>query len=375
MKVVLAPDSFKGSASALEVCRAMARGVSSACESAEIVFAPMADGGEGTVETLVQAYNGRTETVTVTGPAGLPVNAKYGIILKNLCVIEMAESSGITLVPKAALNPMTATTYGLGQLILDALDKGCKTFVIGLGGSATNDGGAGMAQALGYELLDDGGNEIGQGGGALDRLSSIRTDGVDKRLAGADFRIACDVKNPLCGPDGASRIFGPQKGATEKDVEILDGNLKHFAEIIKRDLGKDVSDVPGAGAAGGLGAGAMAFLGGNLHEGFSIISGLLNLESRIQDADLVITGEGKCDSQTLGGKTPFGVVSLAYKHKVPSLIIAGEVSEGLEPLRDMGVEIVGIKTKDMSTDYAMKHVLELIECVEMTSYFPASNPF
>lgn len=367
MKVVLAPDSFKGSASAMDVCEAMKEGIREIDPNVDIAMAPMADGGEGTVENLVQAYSGQTVAVEVMGPAGKPVTAKYGILRgaqfgEGLCVVEVAETSGLTLLRKEERNPMKTTTYGFGQLILDALDKGCKRFVIGLGGSGTNDGGCGMAMALGYELLDEAGMQIGLGGGSLADLAEIRTEHVDPRIFEADFMVACDVKNPLCGTDGASHVFGPQKGATPEDVQVLDANLKRLAEVIKRDMGRDVLEVPGAGAAGGLGAGTMAFLNGTLREGIKIISELLELAQKVSDADLVFTGEGRCDFQTLKGKTPFGVVSVAEEYHVPSIIVAGSVGEGLEPFYDKGViEIIGLQKEGMTIEYAKKHAQELIK--------------
>ena len=367
MKVVLAPDSFKGSASAMEVCEAMKQGIREIDPNAEIAMAPMADGGEGTVANLVQAYSGQTVAVEVMGPAGKPVTAKYGILRgaqfgEGLCVVEVAETSGLTLLGEEERNPLVTTTYGFGQLILDAMDKGCKRFVIGLGGSGTNDGGCGMAMALGYELLDGAGAPIDLGGGGLAELAEIRAEKVDPRIFEADFMVACDVKNPLCGTDGASHVFGPQKGASPEDVQILDANLKHLANIIKRDMGSDVLEVPGAGAAGGLGAGTMAFLKGTLREGVKIIADLLELDQKVSDADLVFTGEGRCDFQTLKGKTPFGVVTVAEEHHVPSIIIAGSVGEGLEPFYDKGViEIAGIQKEGMTVDYAKVHARELIK--------------
>lgn len=361
MKVVLAPDSFKGSLSALEVAEAMRNGILNVDPYAEIEAAPMADGGEGTCDNVIQAFDGSREYVEISGPVGKPVTAGYGIFQENKCVIEVAESSGLTLLTPEERNPLRTTTYGLGQLIKDALDKGCRTFVIGLGGSATNDGGAGMAAALGYGLLDEGGNPIPCGGGGLDRLSRITTENVDKRIFESDFLIACDVKNPLCGKNGASCIFGPQKGADDDMIKVLDKNLGHFADIIYKDLGKAIADIPGAGAAGGLGAGTVAFLNGKLAEGVTIIAELSELDRKIRGADLVFTGEGKCDSQTLNGKTPFGVASIAKKNNVPAYIIAGIVGSGVEPLYDKGVrKIYGIKTKDMTVEYSLANAKKLI---------------
>lgn len=369
MRIVLAPDSFKGSATAIEVCRAMNDGIQRVSHDNEVVFAPMADGGEGTVENLTTAYNGETIKVQVTGPAGDTVLAEYGILNGELCIIEVAETSGLTLVAEKERNPLTATTYGLGQIITDALDKGCRTFVIGLGGSATNDGGCGMASALGYEFEFEDGIKIPAGGGSLKGLKAIKTDKADKRIFESDFRIACDVKNPLCGENGASYIFGPQKGATEEMLPVLDENLKNLAEVIRRDLGKDVLDVPGAGAAGGLGAGAIAFLNGNLYEGVKIIAELLELEDQIKKSDIVFTGEGRCDLQTLGGKTPFGVASIASKYGIPSVIIAGDVDSRLKASQIEGeIEIIGIKTEGMTLEYARGHVYNLISDATKASF-------
>lgn len=361
MRIVLAPDSYKGSATAIEVCRAMNEGLQRVGCDYDVVFSPMADGGEGTVENLTSAYEGQTISVQVTGPVGRPVTAKYGILKGGLCIIETAEASGLTLVEEGERNPLVSTTYGLGQIITDALDRGCRTFVIGLGGSATNDGGCGMAAALGYEFIFDDGCRIPLGGGCLKDLISIRTEKVDKRIFESEFRIACDVRNPLCGLNGASRIFGPQKGASEEMISVLDDNLRHLAEIIHRDLGEDVLNMPGGGAAGGLGAGAVSFLKGRLHEGVKIIAELLELDKKIKGSDIVFTGEGRCDLQTLNGKAPCGVVSIANSYGIPSVIIAGDVDPRLKASQIEGIrEIIGIKKDNMTLDYAKGHVYELI---------------
>lgn len=369
MRIVLAPDSFKGSASAIEVCRAMNDGIQRLGSNHEIIFSPMADGGEGTVENLTSAYGGETVTVKVTGPVGRPVLAKYGILRGGLCIIEMAESSGLTLVENKDRNPLVSTTYGLGQMITDALDRGCRTFVIGLGGSATNDGGCGMAAALGYEFLFNDGKRIPLGGGCLDGLVSIQSAKVDKRIFESTFKIACDVKNPLCGPNGASCIFGPQKGADSEMIAVLDDNLRHLGGIIHRDLGKDVMNIPGAGAAGGMGAGAIAFLGGRLFEGVKIIAELLEIEDKIKGSDIVFTGEGKCDLQTLSGKAPFGVASIADKYGIPSVIIAGDVDPKLRASQIKGIrEIIGIKTEKMTLEYAKENVHDLVADATRASF-------
>lgn len=371
MKIVLAPDSFKGSLSAMEVCQAMAAGIRSVDPKAEIVMLPMADGGEGTVEGLTNAYQGQMIHTQVTGPAGRPVDASYGILNQSLCIVEVAQTSGLTLLSEEERDPKTTTTYGLGELILDALNRGCKSFIVGLGGSGTNDGGCGMAKALGYEFIDKQGNPL-QGpmnGGCLDQIAQIRKDKVDPRILAAEFRAACDVTNPLCGEHGASAVFGPQKGATPEDVKFLDARLAHMAEIVKEDLGKDVLEQPGTGAAGGLGAGVIAFLDGQLCKGVQIIAELLGLEEAMIGANLVITGEGRCDRQTLGGKTPYGVISAAAKQNIPSMIIAGSVGEGLEPLYEMGVtEIIGIKDETMTLEYATEHASTLIAGAAMKAF-------
>lgn len=369
MRIVLAPDSYKGSATAIEVCRAMNEGLQRVGCDYDVVFSPMADGGEGTVENLTSAYEGQTISVQVTGPVGRLVTAKYGILKGGLCIIETAEASGLTLVEEGERNPLVSTTYGLGQIITDALDRGCRTFVIGLGGSATNDGGCGMAAALGYEFIFKEGCRIPSGGGCLKDLISIRTDKVDRRIFESEFRIACDVRNPLCGTNGASHVFGPQKGASEEMICVLDDNLRHLAEIIQRDLGENVLNMPGAGAAGGLGAGAVAFLKGRLHEGVKIIAELLKLDEKIKGSDIVFTGEGRCDLQTLNGKAPYGVVSIANSYGIPSVIIAGDVDPRLKALQIEGIrEIIGIKTENMTLDYAKGHVYDLIADATMASF-------
>ena len=329
----------------------------------------MADGGEGITDNIVQLFNGRTEYLEVTGPAGKPTKAKYGVFRENICVIEVAETSGITLLTEDELNPLKTTTFGLGELIKAALDKGYRSFIIGLGGSATNDGGAGMAAALGYRLLDKDGNDIAYGGGALSELVRIDAKNADTRIAESEFVIACDVKNPLCGENGASRIFGPQKGADEATVKVLDDNLKNFAGVIRDCLGKDIAEVPGSGAAGGLGGGAIAFLNGRLAEGITIMTELSELDQKIKTADLVLTGEGKCDGQTLNGKTPYGVARIAQKYDVPVVMLAGIVGKGAEALYQNGVsDIYCIKPDDVTVEYSLKHADKLVEAASAKAY-------
>jgi len=339
MKIVVAPDSFKGSLTAVEVSDAIEQGVREIFPGAEIVKIPMADGGDGTVQCLVNATGGEILREKVTGPLGNGVLASYGILGdEKTAVIEMAEASGLTLVPENKRNPLITTTYGTGQLIKSALDQGCRKMIIGIGGSATNDGGAGMVQALGAKLLDKDTEEIGFGGGELKKVFRIDTKYLDNRLSETKVLIASDVSNPLCGSKGAARIYGPQKGATPEIIEELDESLGHFAEIIKRDLNKDIKDIPGAGAAGGLGAGLMAFLNAELRPGIEIIIEVVRLDQAIKDADMVITGEGKIDSQTIYGKAPIGVAKIAKKYNIPVIAVAAIIGDDVDIVHQHGID-------------------------------------
>ncbi|WP_226641797.1 glycerate kinase [Mesobacillus subterraneus] len=341
MKIVIAPDSFKESLTALEAALAIESGMKKILPGASFVKVPMADGGEGTVQSLVDATGGKLITKTVTGPLGTPVEAFFGISGdEKTAVIEMAAASGLHLVPSCNRNPLETTTRGTGELIAAALDYGVEHIIIGIGGSATNDGGAGMAKALGILLLDSNGKEIGEGGGALGSLAAVNMAGLDKRLETVKIEVACDVDNPLTGKRGASYVFGPQKGATQEMVEVLDHNLHHFAQIIWKDTGKDIEKVPGAGAAGGLGGGLMAFLSAELKRGVDIVIEAAQLESHILDADFVITGEGKIDGQTIFGKTPIGVAKTAKRHNVPVIAIAGNVAADSEVVHEYGIDAV-----------------------------------
>ena len=341
MKIVVAPDSFKGSLTAVEVSDAIEQGVREIFPEAEIVKIPMADGGDGTVQCLVNATGGKILREKVTGPLGDEVLASYGILGdKKTAVIEMAEASGLTLVPENKRNPLITTTYGTGQLIKAALDQECRKMIIGIGGSATNDGGAGMVQALGVKLINREGKEIGFGGGELKKVFRIDTNCLDNRLSETKVLIASDVSNPLCGPKGASRIYGPQKGATPEIIEELDESLAHFAEIIKKDLNKDIKNMPGAGAAGGLGASLMAFLNAELRPGIEIMIEIVKLERAIKDGDLVITGEGKIDSQTIYGKAPIGVAKIAKKYNVPVIAVAAIISDDADIVHQHGIDFL-----------------------------------
>jgi glycerate kinase len=362
LKIVLAPDSYKGSLTAKEACSAMEKGIRKIFPQAVIVKVPMADGGEGTLQSLIDATNGHIFEHAVLNPLGRPIKAKYGIMGDgDTAVIEMAEASGLNLIPKEQQNPLYTTTYGVGELITAALNCGCRKFIVGLGGSGTNDGGAGMVQALGGRLLDAQGKELPFGGGSLSQLKRIDLSGMDERLQWCTFTLASDVDNPLCGPDGASRVYGPQKGASPKTVQQLDANLAHYADIINLHLGIDVAVIHGGGAAGGLGAGMIAFLNASLRPGVELIIEAVGLEEELKGADLVLTGEGKCDFQTIRGKTPYGVAQIAQKWKVPVVIIAGSVGIGVEALYAYGVQSVfSMVDRPMSLEQAITQAPELL---------------
>lgn len=361
---VVAPDSFKESASAKEVCQAMERGIRKVYPDAIVHHMPMADGGEGTVEALVDATNGRLLEKEVQGP--LPeqkILSKFGILGDGkTAVIEMAEASGLGLVPREKRNPLITTTYGTGELIAAALDEGVQEIIIGIGGSATNDGGAGMAQALGAKLLDENGASIGFGGGQLDKIVKIDIENLDSRLKNTVIKVACDVDNFLTGPTGAAAVFGPQKGATPDMVALLDKNLEHYAEIIRRDLGKDVNMIEGAGAAGGLGAGLLAFTNSALQHGVEIVIDTIKLEDIVKEVDYVITGEGGMDFQTKFGKTPYGVAKLGQKYGKPVFAIAGTLGKNFEELYDHGMSaIFSVMLKPCTLDEALKEGVDNIE--------------
>jgi glycerate kinase len=363
MKIIIAPDSFKGSLSALEVCENIEKGIKKVFDSAEIVRVPMADGGEGTVQSLVDATGGKFISLRVKDPLMRSIDAFYGILGDgNTAVIEMAAASGITLLSKEERNPMETTTYGTGQIIVHALDMGCRNFIIGIGGSATNDGGAGMLHALGVKFLDGNDYEIGFGGGGLDKLRSLDLSEMDSRLKLCNIVAACDVDNPLCGEKGASNIFGPQKGADENMIITLDRNLSHYADIVEEYLGISIKDYPGAGAAGGLGGGLLAFLNAKLQPGINIVIETTSLEDKLKDADLVITGEGMVDYQTQYGKTPYGVAKLAKKYNIPVIAIAGGIGKDAEDLYSKGFDsIFSIVDKPMTLEDAMENSELLVQ--------------
>lgn len=355
MKIVIAPDSFKESLTALAVANEIEAGFREVFPDAEYVKLPVADGGEGTVQAMIDASGGKRIALQVTGPLGTQVSAFYGLMGDGqTAVIEMAAASGLELVLPLQRNPLRTTSFGTGQLILNALNAGARRFVLGIGGSATNDGGAGMLQALGGRLLDAAGANLEPGGGALNLLDRIDLSELDPRIQDCTFDVACDVSNPLVGPQGASAIFGPQKGATPEMVATLDDNLRHYASIIARDLGRQVADVPGAGAGGGIGAAMMVFLGGQLRPGSEIVTAAVGLDAAVAAADLVITGEGRIDGQTIHGKTPIGVARVAQRHGKPVIAIAGSLSTGAAAVHEHGIQAVfGAVSRPCTVDEAL----------------------
>jgi glycerate kinase len=341
LKFVLAPDSFKESMSAPAAVAAMERGIRAVFLDAECVAVPMADGGEGTVNALVEAMGGEYVAAVVRDGLGRSVTARYGYVPEeNLAIIEMAAAAGIDMIPAGERDPLVTTTFGVGQLILDALDHGARRFVVGIGSSVTNDGGAGMLQALGARLLDDRGDELPPGGAALARLDRIDLSLFDSRLATSDFQIASDVTNPLLGPHGASAVFGPQKGADSAAVAELDGALAQFARVITATTGRDVSNIPGSGAAGGLGAAFLAFLPAQMHRGVDVVMSAVHLPDKVVGADYVFTGEGSVDAQTASGKTLLGVAEVAARQGVPVIAFAGRIGEGADALYALGVRAI-----------------------------------
>lgn len=323
-KIILASDSFKGSLSSVQVGEAAARAVREVMPDKQFKVVPVADGGEGTVEAVVSALGGELVSAEVSDPLGVAVTAAYGLCGET-AVIEMSAASGLPLVPEEKRNPWVTSSYGTGELIRDALTRGCRRFFIGIGGSATNDGGVGMLRALGFKFLDKNGREIGAGGGETGRVVTIDTSGVMPELAEASFTVACDVNNPLIGFNGASRVYGPQKGADEHMVEQLDACLTSFAHVVAETVGEDLSDYPGTGAAGGLGFAFLVFLGATLEPGIDMVLDAIGFDSLLEDAFLVITGEGKLDLQTCMGKTPYGVLQRASSRGVPVIAIGGAV--------------------------------------------------
>jgi glycerate kinase len=353
-KIIVASDSFKGSLSSMEVADCVEKGVRKVFADCDVVKIPVADGGEGTMETLVAAMKGRFLSCTVHDPLMRQVQAQYGISGDGqTAIIEMATASGLTLIPDAAKNPLITTTFGTGELIKDALLHGCQHVLIGIGGSATNDAGVGMLQALGYHFLDMDGKEIGYGGQFLNMIADIDSSNAIPQLHNVDFTAACDVNNPFSGANGAAFVYARQKGATDEMIRQLDKGMKHFASVIKMLTGLDVETIPGAGAAGGLGGGLIVFLKAELKPGIQMILDALHFDSLIQDADLIITGEGKLDSQTRMGKTPVGVLIAGKKHNIPVVAIGGAI-EDIADLNSLGFKgIFSIQPYPVSLDQAM----------------------
>ena len=360
MKIVIIPDSFKGSASSMEVCNCIERGILKVLKNADIKKIPVADGGEGTVDSILYAAGGNIKKVNVRNPSGKIIEAKYGIINKEKAVIEMAEASGITLVDDAVRNPLKYSTYGTGELIKDAMNNNIKEILIGIGGSATNDCGIGMANALGYKFLDENNNELEAIAENMIKVASIDDSNVDKRIFDIKINVACDVKNPLYGENGATAIYGKQKGVTEESFDILDNGLKNIARIVKEKFNKEIDHIEGSGAAGGLGGGLVAFCNAELKSGIDAVLDIIDFEDKIKDASLIITGEGAIDGQTKKGKVPVGVARRA--NGIPVIAIVGDIRDGAEAVYDMGiVSIMPALKRAMPLDEAIKNSKTLIE--------------
>ncbi|MEI0487904.1 glycerate kinase [Brachyspira pulli] len=360
MKIVIIPDSFKGSASSMEVCNCIEKGILKVFKNANIKKIPVADGGEGTVDSILYAAGGNIKKVNVKNPSGKIIEAKYGIINKEKAVIEMAEASGITLVDDDIRNPLKYSTYGTGELIKDAMNNNIKEILIGIGGSATNDCGIGMANALGYKFLDENNNELEAIAENMIKVASIDDSNVDKRIFDIKINVACDVKNPLYGENGATAIYGKQKGVTDESFDILDNGLKNIARIVKEKFNKEIDHIEGSGAAGGLGGGLVAFCNAELKSGIDAVLDIIDFEDKIKDASLIITGEGAIDGQTKKGKVPVGVARRA--NKIPVIAIVGDIRDGAEAVYDMGiVSIMPALKRAMPLDEAIKNSKTLIE--------------
>lgn len=362
MKILIASDSFKGSLSSLEVAEALEMGIKGTYDKVDIIKLPTADGGEGTLDAILSCLSGERISVRVKDPLGRIINSYYGLVDDGVtAIIEMAQASGITLIKEDEKNPLITTTYGTGQMILDAMEKGAKRIIIGLGGSATNDGGVGMAQALGISFRDKDGKEIGYGGGNLLQISSIDTTNIHPGVKYIDIIGISDVNNIFFGKNGASFVFGPQKGGTIDDIQLLDAGMVHLSEKIKEYYGIDISDTKGSGAAGGLGGGIIAFLNGKLQSGVEKVLDIIGFENIVKDVDLVITGEGRIDNQTKFGKVPVGVAKRAKLYNKPVIAIAGSVGDDIDDLYQMGIDLVlDIINKPMNLSYAMENAEKLM---------------
>ena len=378
MKIVVAIDSLKGSLTSIQAGEAIEKGIKKVDLEAEVVIKPLADGGEGTVDALVDGMGGNMEFIKVAGPARKSVLAKYGIICPtksdmeetSTAIMEMSQAAGITQVTDKERNPLYTTTYGVGQMIVDAIHKGCRRFIMGIGGSATNDGGIGMLKALGFEFFDEDGNDVGEGAAALVKIEVIRTENKNPLLSGAKFQIACDVKNPLCGKQGATYIFGPQKGVTEEQKEQVDEAMRHYADVTKESLDCDFADCEGAGAAGGLGYAFLSYLAGELIPGVELILQATGLEEKMKNADVVVTGEGRLDAQTVMGKAPAGVAALAKKYNAKVIAFAGSVAPEAKVCNRAGIDaffpiVRGVTTLEeaMKKENAMENIAATAEQV------------
>lgn len=355
MKAIIGMDSFKGSLSSVDANQAVVIGIKQVFPDAVVKSFAMADGGEGTVETLVDGMNGSLVEVSVTGPLGTPIKASYGLIEdEDLAIVEVASACGLTLLSEDKLNPLVTTTFGVGELINHAFNAGARKFIIGLGGSSTNDGGVGMLQAMGYEFLDADRKEIGFGGGSLSSIHSIRRTAESEKFNECEFRVACDVSNILYGEQGASYVFGPQKGADSDMLKMLDAGLKHYAKLTAEKMNIDITEVEGGGAAGGLGAAFHGYLNGQLESGVELIMDVLGVELEMEDANLVITGEGRIDAQTSMGKVPAGMAGMAGKFNIPVIAVGGSLSEDSYDLNNHGIDAVfSIQPKPVSIEEAM----------------------
>lgn len=355
MKIIVGMDSFKGSLPSVDANQAVENGIKQVFPDAVVRLFAMADGGEGTAETLVDGMNGSLVEMTVTGPLGTPIESSYGLIKdESLAIIEVASACGLTLLSKVQLNPLMTTTYGVGELINHAYNNGARKFIIGLGGSSTNDGGVGMLQAMGYEFQDSDGNEVAFGGGSLSSIHLINQTAESRKFKDCEFRVACDVSNVLYGQQGASYIFGPQKGADSDMLKVLDAGLEHYADFTSKEMGIEISSIEGGGAAGGLGAAFHGYLNGQLESGVELIMDVLGVESEMKNADLVITGEGRIDAQTSMGKVPAGMARLAGKYDVPIIAVGGSLTDDAYKLNHHGMNAVfSIQNEPLSIEEAM----------------------
>jgi glycerate 2-kinase len=362
LRILVAPDKFKGSLSARAAAQAIARGLSRALPQAHLDLLPVADGGDGTAETIVSTLGGRMVSHTVRGPDGKSVRAQYGLLPgASVAVIELAQASGLALIPNGTNDPLTATTFGTGELIAAAIDAGARRIILAIGGSATNDAGVGALSALGGRFVDAQDRQLPPGGAALAQLASIDTKELERRLNGISIEIASDVRNPLCGPSGASAVYGPQKGASPQDVRLLDNAHRHFADVAAAKVGTDVRDIPGAGAAGGVGAGFLALAHATLRPGAQLVLEILDFEQHLSRANLVITGEGRLDRQTLEGKAPFAVAQAAAAHKIPVVALAGSVECTQEGLEQASIAVaLPIVSGPMTLEEAIRRAPELL---------------